>query len=85
METLFDLLSVALFVATAGIFFFRFRNENPRLAPYVLIALVCAVSNWLGNNGGGIGAVMLLVAASFFLLHLASAPYAEENNDQRGR
>lgn len=78
MESLFDLMSVALFIATAGIFFYRFRSEDPPLAPYMLISLVCAVSNWLGNHGAGIGAVMLLVAASFYLLHIAGEPYAEE-------
>lgn len=78
METLFDLMSVALFIATAGIFFHRFRSEDPPLAPYMLISLVCAVANWLGNSGGGIGAVLLLIAAAFYLLHIAGSPYAEE-------
>lgn len=79
METLYDLMSVLLFIATAGIFFYRFRNENPPLAPYMLISLVCAVSNWIGNHGGGISAVLLLVAGSFYLLHIAGAPFAEES------
>lgn len=78
METLYDLMAVTLFIATAGIFFYRYRSENPPLGPYMLISLVCAVANWLGNNGGGVGAVLLLIAASFYLLHIASAPYAEE-------
>jgi hypothetical protein len=71
-------MAVGLFIATAGIFFYRFRSENPPLAPYMLISLVCAVSNWLGNNGGGVAAVLLLIAGSFYLLHIAGAPYAEE-------
>ncbi|MFZ5618472.1 MAG: XrtV sorting system accessory protein [Pseudomonadota bacterium] len=83
METLYDMMSVTLFIAAAGIFFYRFRSENPPLAPYILISLVCAVSNWLGNNGGGVGAVLLLIAGSFYLLHIASAPFAEEEGDPR--
>ncbi len=83
METLYDLMSVTLFVATAGIFFYRFKSENPPLAPYMLISLVCAVSNWLGNNGGGVGAVLLMVAGSFYLLHIASAPFADEGEEAR--
>lgn len=71
-------MAVGLFIATAGIFFYRFRSENPPLAPYMLISLVCAVANWLGNNGGGVAAVLLLIAGSFYLLHIAGAPYAEE-------
>ena len=79
METLYDFMSVVLFIAAASMFFYRFRHEDTPLAPYMLIALVCAVSNWLGNNGGGVGAVLLLVAGAFFLLHLAGAPYAEDS------
>jgi hypothetical protein len=81
METIFDFMSVALFIAAAAMFFYRFRYENPPLAPYMLISLVCAVSNWLGNNGGGVGAVLLLVAASFYLMHLAGAPFHEEGEE----
>lgn len=83
METLFDLMAVALFVATAGIFFYRYKHENPPLAPYMLISLVCAVSNWLGNNGGGVGAVLLLIAGSFYLMHVAGEPFADESEERR--
>lgn len=83
METLYDLMSVTLFIATAGIFFYRFRSEDPPLAPYMLISLVCAVSNWLGNNGGGVGAVLLLIAGSFYLMHIAASPFAEEGEERR--
>ena len=82
METMFDMLSVLLFIAAAGLFFLRFKHEYPPLAPYILISLVCAVGNWLGNHGGGIAAVALLSAASFFLLHLAGEPYRENTEDQ---
>lgn len=81
METLYDFMAVTLFIATAAMFFYRFRSEDPPLAPYMLIALVCAVSNWLGNNGGGIGAVLLLIAGSFYLMHLAGEPFADDGRD----
>ncbi len=77
METIFDFLSVLLFIAAVSMFFVRFRHENPPLAPYIVISLVCAVGNYLGNNGGGVAAVALLIAASFLLLHLAGEPYRE--------
>lgn len=83
METIFDLLSVLLFIATAGLFFLRFRHENPPLAPYLLVALVAAVGNWLGNHGGGLAAVALLIAGSFLTLHLASQPYADDGEEPR--
>jgi len=75
---MFDLLSVLLFIAAVSLFFLRFRHEDPPLAPYILISLICAVGNWLGNHGGGVAAVALLAAASFLLLHLASEPYRED-------
>lgn len=83
METIFDLLSVMLFVAAAGLYFVRQRHETPPLAPYLLIALVCIVGNWLGNNGGGAPAVGLLIAAAFLTLHLASEPFREDSEEPR--
>jgi hypothetical protein len=85
METIYDFTAVTLFIATASIFFYRFRNENPPLAPYMLISVVCAVSNWLGNHGGGVGAILLLVAGSFYLLHLAGMPYVEDGENPNFR
>ena len=82
VETIFDLLAVTLFIATAGLFFLRFRHENPPLGPYVLVALVCAVGNWLGNHGGGAAAVGLLIGGAFFTLHLASEPYREDSGEE---
>ena len=82
LETIFDIFAVTLFVAAAALFFLRLRHENPPLVPYVIVSLVCAVGNWLGNNGGGVAAVALLIAASFFTLHLASEPFREDLGEE---
>lgn len=82
METIFDLLAVLLFLATAGLFFLRLRHEDPPITPYLLIALVSAVGNWLGNHGGGVAAVALLIAGAFLTLHLASEPYREPREEK---
>ena len=81
LETIFDLLAALLFVATAGLFVLRFRHEDPPIMPYLLVALTCAVGNWLGNLGGGLAAIALLSAGSFLTLHLASEPYREKSDD----
>ena len=81
MDSIFDLLSLMLFIATAGLFMVRFRHEDPPLAPYLVIALVCIIGNWLGNAGGGVAAVSLLIAAAFLTLHLASQPYRDDAED----
>ena len=80
---MFDLLSATLFLATAGLYLLRLRHEKPPFAPYAVIALVCVVGAWLGNNGGGVAAVALLIAASFLTLHLASQPYGEDPEETR--
>ncbi len=85
METIFDLLSVTLFIAAASLFFMRFRHENPPLAPYVLVSLVAAVGNWLGNHAdghiSGLAAVAFLMAGAFLTLHLASEPYRDDREE----
>lgn len=82
METLFDVLSVLLFIATAGLFFLRFRHENPPLAPYLAVCLACAVGNYLGNNGQAAVAISMLVTGAFLALHLAGEPYRDEPEEQ---
>lgn len=83
LATMFDLLSVLLFIAAAGLFLVRYRHENPPLAPYLLITLVSIVGAWLGNNGAGAAAVGLLIAAAFLTLHLASEPFREDSEEPR--
>ena len=74
---MFDLLSILLFGATAGLLLLRIRHERPTLTPYLVVFHISIVGGWLGNNGGGLAAVTLLVAGSFLTLHIASQPYAE--------
>ncbi len=81
MESMFDLLAVALFIAAAGMFFLRFRHEDPPLAPYLLISLACAAGNWLGESGHPAPAIALLIGGAFLLLHIASLPYPDEGRD----
>lgn len=83
MESMFDFISLLLFAAAAGLFIVRSRHENPPLAPYLVIALVSIVGNWLGENGAGPAAVLLLVASAFLALHLASQPFREEPEEHR--
>lgn len=85
METIFDILAIALFIAVASLFFMRFRHENPPLWPYLLVSIVAATGNWLGNEAdgwlSGLGAVAFLMGGAFFTLHLASEPYREDETD----
>lgn len=68
MVTVFDLYSIGLLIVSLTIFVIRYMREEPPVTPYLVIASTCAVGNYLGDNGGGAGALMLLVAASFLFL-----------------
>ncbi len=68
MVTVFDLYSIGLLIVALTMFVVRYMREEPPVTPYLVIASTCAVGNYLGEQGGGIGALMLLVAASFLFL-----------------
>ena len=80
MSTPFDFLFVALFIAVAATFFFRLQREDPPLAPYVMICLICAVGNWLGNNAANAAAIGLLIAGALWATHLAAKKFPDTDS-----
>lgn len=66
--TFFDVYSLGLLLASMTLFVHRFIKQNPPVYPYLIIASTCLVANWLGESGGGVFALVLLVAASFSFL-----------------
>jgi hypothetical protein len=72
--SIFDIYSVSLLIVSLIQFVVRYVRQEPPVMPYLVIACVCAVGNWLGNMGGGWAAWALLVAASFLFLSCVIAP-----------
>ncbi len=68
MFTVFDIFSLALLLASMTLFVHRYLKANPPVYPYLIIACTCLVANWLGEAGGGLFALTLLVAAAFSFL-----------------
>ncbi len=68
MISVFDVFSLVLLIASMSLFVHRYMKQNPPVYPYLIIACTCLVANWLGDLGGGIFALALLVAASFSFL-----------------
>ena len=68
MLTAFDVFSLLLLVASMSLFAHRYIKQNPPVYPYLIIACTCLVANWLGESGGGLFAMTLLIAASFSFL-----------------
>ncbi len=65
MFTIFDIYSLLLLLASMILFVSRYMKQNPPVYPYLIIACTCLVANWLGEAGGGVFALVLLIAASF--------------------
>ena len=78
MITVFDVYSVALLLISLTVFVVRYIRQDPPIMPYLVIACVCGVGNWLGDAGGGWAAMSLLVAASFLFLGCLFAPYRKQ-------
>lgn len=74
MVTFFDVYSLSLLVISLAVFFVRYVRQDPPIMPYLVIACVCAVGNWLGENGGDWAAIALLTAASFLFLSCLFSP-----------
>ncbi len=80
MVSVFDLYSIGLLIVSLTMFVIRYMREEPPVTPYLVIASTCAVGNYLGDNGGGMGALMLLVAASFLFLGCLFYPRVAHKN-----
>ena len=68
MFTVFDVYSLLLLIVSMSLFIHRYIKQNPPVYPYLIIACTCLAANWLGDAGGGVFALLLLVAASFSFL-----------------
>lgn len=68
MFTIFDVFALGLLLASMSLFVKRYVTENPPVFPYLIIACTCLAANWLGEAGGGVFAIALLVAAAFSFL-----------------
>ncbi|MEM8770269.1 MAG: XrtV sorting system accessory protein [Pseudomonadota bacterium] len=68
MFTVFDIYALVLLCVSMTLFVHRYIKQNPPVYPYLIIASTCLVSNWLGEAGGGVYAMALLIAASFSFL-----------------
>jgi hypothetical protein len=68
METFFDVITVTCFVALA-IGFFRFSDHSMRtLVHFLLAGIVFAVANQVGNGGGTILALIMVLAGAGYAL-----------------
>ena len=72
MQTIFDWLALIVFAGLAVLFLQRSVNGESmgRIWLYLPAAIGCALSNWLGNNGYSIPAVVILVASAAYIVYV---------------
>lgn len=85
MDSVFDIFSFTLMVLSMGLFIYRYMTQDPPIYPYLIISSTCYVGNVLGDSGGGIFAMTLLIAASFSFLGCLLYPQWRNMSDGPAR
>ena len=75
MQTVFDWVTVAIFIATAGTFFYRTQREWPPLHRYLAVAVGCMIANQLGNLGYAVPALLMIGTLIAAVIWLGSRPF----------
>ena len=83
MAAFIDIYSISLLLVSLTIFVVRYLREEPPVLPYLVIACTCGVGNFLGMEGGGMGAFTMLLAASFLFLSCVFYPKMRNMSDGR--
>lgn len=80
METVFDWITIALFAALCVLFLQRsvMQQPNDRMLTYLPAAAGCALTNWLGNAGFIIPAVVLCMAVMVYIFYVLK-PFARQS------
>lgn len=84
MESFLDIYSISLLIISLTMFVKRYLREEPPVMPYLVIACTCAVGNFLGDMQGGLGAFVLLLAATFLFLGCVFYPRLKKPSDSEG-
>lgn len=72
METLWDWVTVMIFAGLVTLFLSRSvqaDEEDDSLAHYLVPSVGCAAANWLGNEGHGWAAVLMIGAVLLYIFH----------------
>jgi hypothetical protein len=73
MGTIYDWATMAVFAGLVVLFLQRSMSENEpqdRIIHYLPPAVGCALANYLGNNGQGLIAWLLILAVIAYIIHI---------------
>jgi hypothetical protein len=70
METVYDWITVAIFIGMVVLFLQRSTQEEPsdKLIQYLPPALGCALANYVGNHGQGPLSAAIVVAVLIYIV-----------------
>jgi hypothetical protein len=72
METFWDWITVMMFAGLVTLFLSRSvqaEEEDDSLVHYLVPSVGCAVANWLGNEGHGWAAALMIGAVFLYIYH----------------
>jgi len=74
MSTVYDWVTVLIFIGLLALYFLRQDREDVPLARYLIAATGCALANFLGNDNYHIGAIGIIAATLYFTWHFILNP-----------
>ncbi len=84
METIFDFLTVAIFIALVGMFIQFSRHADQNIIAYLIPGLGCMAANYLGNEGYAIWAWLLIGVTlgyiGYFILRNRGVPLRDHDS-----
>ena len=77
LETVYDWITVAVFVGLAVLFLQRSSEESPRdeIYHYAPPAVGCAIANYVGNEGYMVPAILIIVGVMAYIYYVLK-PFA---------
>ena len=67
MSTIYDVVTVLIFVGVVVLFLHFSQKGDQQIAPYILPGIGCAVANFLGNEGYDIPAWALIIVTAGYV------------------
>ncbi|GHF25441.1 hypothetical protein GCM10017044_20310 [Kordiimonas sediminis] len=82
MNTVFDFITVAIFIAIVGMFFQFSKKEDQNITAYIVPAIGCALGNYFGNEGFVIPAWVIIFATVYYVFfHILRKEGVPDNID----
>ena len=66
MSTIYDWVTVLIFIGLLALYFLRQDRTDVPIARYMIAAAGCALANYLGNENHALAAVTIIAATLYF-------------------